>query len=112
MAAITEAGRAGKAHLAMPSLGCGVNGWSPAQAAAQAIEAAVSWLASTSSEARTVSTLDFVLRCDATWDAWRDSAQKRFGPPSSAASLLKKKSAPHDKHKHEHTLVWDFKAAG
>ena len=80
-AALAEAGRAKARSVAIPSMGCGVHSWAPARVAHEAIEAAAEWMRSDDSQ---LQRLDYVLACDATWDAFRSRASARFGEPAEA----------------------------
>ena len=78
--AITVAGEAGARSLALPSLGCGVNNWTPTTAAHAALAAlADDW----QQPARRISQVDFVLRSGRALDAWQACAYRLFGPPAS-----------------------------
>lgn len=83
-AAISQADEAGAASLAMPSVGCGVNGWSAPAAARTALEAVAAWAACDDADdgPSTLSRVDFVLRGAAELAAWRACAHERFGDVS------------------------------
>lgn len=78
--AIATAHDAGASSLALPSLGCGVNNWEPASAAAAAMRA-VSLLSDPSYLER-MERLDFVLQSLPAWEAFRAEARAQFGEPT------------------------------
>ena len=76
---------AGAASVAMPSVGCGVNGWAAPAAARAALDAVDAWVSCTTDHAAggtansTLGRVDFVLRGAREHAAWRACAHERFG---------------------------------
>lgn len=79
----------GARSLAIPCIGCGVNGWEPARVAHEALHAAAEWMrggmrgGDTGGEAAGAASLrrvDFVVSSDATWGAFTRRAEVIFGP--------------------------------
>ena len=88
--AIAAAHEGGASSLAIPSLGCGVNSWSPVQAAIAAIDATSRWLFSDrpgmagmmAGMMAGIERIDFVLQSPSALDAFRAEARTtRFGKP-------------------------------
>ena len=92
----------GARSLAIPCIGCGVNGWEPARVAHEALHAAAEWMrdgmrgGDTGGEAAGAAGLrrvDFVVSSDATWEAFTRRAEAIFGradesPADPAAQLI------------------------
>ena len=84
--AIVCADEVGASSLAVPSIGCGVNGWPAAVAADAALDAVEECLIrKDDSSIGSVQRLDFVLRGASELTAWRESARQRFGDPGPAS---------------------------
>ena len=65
--AMREAARAGATSLAIPCLGCGVNGWQPARVAHEALHAAAEWVrGGEAAGAAGLQRVDFVTSSDST----------------------------------------------
>ena len=77
---------AGASSLAIPSLGCGVNNWDPALAAAAAMRTAARWLFSEPPVFERLERLDFVLKSEPALEAFRTAARTHFGEPVSCTA--------------------------
>ena len=78
--ALSAAAGAGAHSVALPALGCGVNGWQPAvaaRAAAQALADAVR-----SGDLSVPSAVDLVMLSPAMYRTWRAVIEKHLGPPA------------------------------
>lgn len=81
IAAIAQAEEAGAASLAVPSIGCGVNGWPPPVAARAALDSVEAWAARDGGAGTSTSLrrIDFVLLGASELAAWRRVASDIFG---------------------------------
>jgi len=83
-AALAAAEEYGAQSVAFPALGCGVNGWHPAIAAHEALDAVQTLRASGTSK---IQRIEFVLLEHNVWSAWQAVVQKRIGPKSDSGTL-------------------------
>ena len=76
---LSQAAALGCDSVAIPAIGCGVQGWRPAAAARAALEAIAEHNATT--HAGTPTRIDFVLRANDAWRGFRPVAEKILGAP-------------------------------
>ena len=76
---LSQAAALGCDSVAIPAIGCGVQGWRPAAAARAALEAIAEHNATT--HAGTPTRIDFVLRANDAWRGFRSVAEKILGAP-------------------------------
>ena len=87
-AAIRAAQEVGATSLALPAIGCGVRGFAPDDAGAEAFGAAAAWLSTASTRAAAASglrQLDFVVYADDVAHSWWPCAVAALGEPSDDA---------------------------
>ena len=77
-AVMATAAEVGAESVALPALGCGVNGWRPALAALAAAHAAA---AAAGDSTRAPGRVDFVMVNVAMWRRWRQVLAGSLGPP-------------------------------
>jgi O-acetyl-ADP-ribose deacetylase (regulator of RNase III) len=85
-AALAAAAGCGARSVAMPALGCGVNGWPHAVAAEAAICALTVATPAEGSCSGTLETVDLVLRTEAAAQHWLDAVGSALGPPRTDES--------------------------
>jgi hypothetical protein len=78
-AVLRAAAGVGARSVAVPALGCGVNGWRPSLAAAAAARALVEV-----AEYGTLSSVDLVIGSDSMAQRWREALADAVGPPALA----------------------------
>ena len=84
---VHEAARAGATSLAIPCIGCGVNGWEPARVAYEALHAAAEWIRGGEADvAAGLQRIDFVMGSDATWEAFTQRVEAMFGRADESTS--------------------------
>ena len=85
-AVLTAAAGVGARSVALPALGCGVNGWQPSLAAVAAAHALAD--AAAASAGSTLSAVDLVMGSEKMAQRWREALEAALGPPEAAADGL------------------------